>query len=312
MLTLTGFLFPYLVALATFRFLTGTVAYLRIVLVCSCVLIAISPWFVPEESRMLRFLASISATMLALKVIDIYLDIQHRRPINWKEYVDYIFNPFSLVRRSLGNERRPPYSENITRLVTGIIGCALAIAVLAGLFKLTWSSVPFVVEHASKVTALMLAIASGLSAAAAAWRLSGGAARDFMDRPFFARTPAEFWRRYNRNVQQFFWMNVYRGSRGRRAPIRTMILVFALSALLHEWLFFAAVGRMQGYQTAFFTLQGLAAASTARIKVSGKIALPWVVGTIAFNLLTSVLFFASINSITPFYSRELPRWLQGW
>jgi hypothetical protein len=91
-----------------------------------------------------------------------------------------------------------------------------------------------------------------------------------------------------------------------------MILVFALSALLHEWLFFAAVGRMQGYQIAFFTLQGLAAASTARIKVSGKIALPWVVGTIAFNLLTSVLFFASINSVTPFYSRELPRWLQGW
>ena len=261
---------------------------------------------------MLRFLASISAAMLALKVIDVSLDLKKQRTVTWQEYVDFLSNPFTLVRRSLSIERRPSPKENLLGLLGGSTNCAVAIAVLIGLFRLDWSNVPFLVEHIAKVTALMLAIASGLAGAAAIWRLCGGTARDFMDRPFVARTPAEFWRRYNRNVQQFFWQNVFNGNRSLRKPIRTMILVFGLSALLHEFLFYAAVGRLQGYQIAFFAMQGIAAASTARLKVRGKLALPWMAATMAFNLLTSVLFFASIHSVAPFYSRGLPEWLQGW
>jgi hypothetical protein len=133
-----------------------------------------------------------------------------------------------------------------------------------------------------------------------------------MDRPFTARTPADFWRRYNRNVQQFFWHDVFSGRSTRRAPILAMLLVFCLSALLHELLFYAAVGRVQGYQIAFFAIQGIAATLTARVKVKGRFLVPWVAGTLTFNLLTSVVFFASIHSIAPFYSRRLPVWLQGW
>ncbi len=261
---------------------------------------------------MLRFLASISATMLALKVIDFSLDLRQRRPVTWREYVEFISNPFTLVRRSLANERRPSPKENLRRLVLGTITCALAIALLMILFRLDWSNVPFLVEHVGKVTTLMLTITSGLSGAAAMWRLGGGTARDFMDRPFVARTPADFWRRYNRNVQQFFWQNIFIGNRSRQAPIRTMIIVFGLSALLHELLFYPAVGRLQGYQLVFFALHGLAAASTAHVKVRGRLVVPWIAATMIFNLLTSVLFFASIHSLTPFYSRGLPAWLQGW
>ena len=261
---------------------------------------------------MLRFLASISAATLTLKVIDVSLDIRRRREITWQEYVDFLCNPFTLVRRSLGSERRPSPKENLLGLLGGTIRCAFAIAALIGLFRFDWSNIPFLLEHVAKVTALMLAIASGLAGAAAIWRLSGGTARDFMDRPFVARTPAEFWRRYNRNVQQFFWQNVFSGTHSRRNPIRTMILAFGLSALLHELLFYAAVGRLQGYQMTFFAVQGIAAACTARLKVKGKLAAPWIAATMAFNLLTSVLFFASIHSVAPFYSRGLPDWLQGW
>ena len=158
----------------------------------------------------------------------------------------------------------------------------------------------------------MLSITFGLAAATALWRLCGGTARDYMDTPLAARTPAEFWRRYNRNMQQFFWHDIFKTSGGRRAPIRTMVLVFALSALLHELIFLAAIGRVQGYQTAFFAVQGLAAALTARVRVKGLLAIPWIVGTLFFNLLSSVLFFASIHGVVPFYSRGLPHWLQGW
>jgi hypothetical protein len=156
----------------------------------------------------------------------------------------------------------------------------------------------------------MLTITSALGAAAALWRLGGGTARDYMDRPFTASTPAEFWRRYNRNVHQFFWQDVFDGRRSRRAPIRSILLVFALSAGLHEFIFAAAIGEVQGYQTAFFLLQGVAAAATARCKVHGWRAIPWAAATLVFNLLSSVLFFASLHQVAPIYANGLPPWLR--
>jgi D-alanyl-lipoteichoic acid acyltransferase DltB (MBOAT superfamily) len=159
----------------------------------------------------------------------------------------------------------------------------------------------------------MVAIIGGLSALTALWRISGGAARDYMDRPFTARTPADFWRRYNRNMQQFFWEDLFKPLGGNRTPIRTTLWVFAVSALLHEFLFYAAIGRVQGYQTLFFSLHGVASAMTLRIRVKkGWTAVPWIVATLAFNLASSVFFFASIHAVVPFYAHGLPSWLQGW
>jgi hypothetical protein len=68
---------------------------------------------------------------------------------------------------------------------------------------------------------------------------------------------------------------------------------------------------VQGYQTGFFLLQGVAVAATARIKARGWRAVPWTAATFGFNLLSSVLFFASMNGLVPFYARGLPAWLGG-
>ena len=312
MLTFAGFLAPYLFALAAFPILVRRGSFLWMVPVGACVLMMSSPWLIPPESAILRFIASISAAMLALKVIDVSHDLARRRQVTWQAYINFLTNPFTLVRRSLPQERSPPPKESFQRFLAGSIACAVAVTAFMACFNFDWHGVPFLIEHVAKVSALMVAISSGLTCAAAIWRLSGGTARDFMDRPFIARTPAEFWRRYNRNVQQFFSQDVFSGNPSRRAPLRTMLFIFALSALLHELVFLAAVGRVQGYQTTFFAIQGLAAVSTARVKVRGKTVIAWVACTLAFNLLTSVLFFGSIQSIAPFYSRGLPAWLQGW
>ena len=69
---------------------------------------------------------------------------------------------------------------------------------------------------------------------------------------------------------------------------------------------------VQGFQTLFFLLQGIAVAATARVKPSGWRAIPWVVGTFAFNLLSSVLFFASWQGLVGFYAGGLPSWLLMW
>lgn len=312
LLTVVGFVAPYLLAFVAFPLVVKPGAPRWPAPFAICLLIVLSPWLVPASQPFLRFLASLSAVIAAVKVVDGWLDARLRMAPTGREYAAFLANPFVHVRRCLPLERRPAARADLSSLAWGSLGCACGIALLTKLQALDWHGLPFLVEHVSKVLALMLAITSGLAAAAALWRLSGGAARDYMDKPFTARTPADFWRRYNRNMHQFLWHDVFKTAGGRRAPLRTTLLVFALSAFMHELVFVAAVGRVQGYQSAFFSLQGLAALATARVRVAGWATVPWVAATLTFNLLSAVLFFASIHAVIPFYSRGLPQWLQGW
>jgi D-alanyl-lipoteichoic acid acyltransferase DltB (MBOAT superfamily) len=127
-----------------------------------------------------------------------------------------------------------------------------------------------------------------------------------------ASTPADFWRRYNRPVQQFFHEHVFLPTGGRRSPARATLLVFVISAVVHEYVFGIILGRVQGFQAAFFLIQGLAVIVTLRARPTGG--MKWIgrAATLAFNLVTSVLFFASLNQFLPFYSRPLPWPLSGW
>ena len=76
MLILAGFLAPYLVALAVFPHLAKRGPLAWGIPLGSCVLIALSPWLVPADSPLLRFLAAISAAMVAIKIVDVSLDIR--------------------------------------------------------------------------------------------------------------------------------------------------------------------------------------------------------------------------------------------
>src|SRR5262249_53115648 len=144
-------------------------------------------------------------------------------------FASFLGNPFSLVRRRLAEEPRPTARADLLTLGRGALGLAAGIGLLIGLFRVDWEGYPFLVEHAGKVAAFYVAVISGLDTGAALWRLSGGLARDYMENPFAARTPADFWRRYNRPMQQFFWEDVFKPAGGLRAPLRTILLVFVIS-----------------------------------------------------------------------------------
>jgi D-alanyl-lipoteichoic acid acyltransferase DltB (MBOAT superfamily) len=133
-----------------------------------------------------------------------------------------------------------------------------------------------------------------------------------MDAPLLAPTPADFWRRYNRPAQQFFHEDIFKPCGGRRAPIRATLATFAFSALAHEYVFGVILGRVQGYQTVFFLVQGLGVLVTMAWNPKGW--RRWVACALTnvFNVTTSVFFFASVNGIAPFYSQPLPAWLAGW
>ena len=76
--------------------------------------------------------------------------------------------------------------------------------------------------------------------------------------------------------------------------------------------FGVATGRVQGYQMIFFLINGCAVAATLHARPRGWQVVPWIAGTVAFNLGSSVFFFASLNAVVPFYSRGVPEWLRLW
>ena len=69
-----------------------------------------------------------------------------------------------------------------------------------------------------------------------------------------------------------------------------------------KYVFGIATGRVQGCQLLFFVLQGIAVTVTLRFRPRGWLQPFSILATIAFNLVTSVLFFQSVQALFPFYS----------
>ncbi len=271
--------------------------------------ILLTPLVIPPGARFVRWVSAIFAVLLVVKLLDLHIDAGRGRRPSARTFAAFLFNPASFVLRRLPDEPRPSTAKNLARFLLGTVGYVAATIALVRLFRVDWDRYPFAIEHCIKVIVLVLSLTGLLIAFVAIWRLLGGTGRDFMGNFLSARTPAEFWRWYNRPVQQFFCEDVFRIAGSRRTPMRAALTVFALSALLHEYVFSIAIGRVQGYQTTYFLLQGMAVAATMHVKPTGRRAIPWIALTLAFNLTSSVLFFASFHEVMPFYSRGLPAWL---
>jgi hypothetical protein len=293
---------------AFYASLRSTRATRTTLLVVVSLFILATPAIVPPQARLLRCVAAVNAVTTVIKLLDVHLGANGARRPGLRSFLGFLVNIFGLVHRKLEDLPRPPWRSDARRLVWNGLGFVGAAALVAAAFQVDWRSLPFVAEHATKVVAFFLALIPLSTAAAAAWRLAGGRGLDFMDNPFAARTPADFWRRYNRPVHQFMEQDVFLPLGGRRQPLWAAVAVFVVSAAIHEYLFSTAVGRVQGYQTGFFLVQGLAVAATARVKPRGVAAGGWVAATFAFNLLTGVLFFASVNRVLPFYDNPVPLW----
>jgi hypothetical protein len=265
--------------------------------------VAAAPLWVPGSEPVYRLAATLVTVGMLVKLYDLL--VGGTRP-PFREFLPYLFNVFLLVYRRRHAVTPRSREENLRALGWAIVKTAVTLPFCVWAFRARWDGIPFLVEHIAKAGTIALTIEPGCAACAALWRLSGHAARDFMIAPMLASTPAEFWRRYNRPVQQFFHEDLFLPLGGRRAPARATFRAFVVSALIHEYVFGIIIGRVQGYQALFFLIQGLAVIATLRARPRG--AMKWIAraGTLTFNLVTSVLFFASWDQFLPFYSRPLP------
>jgi len=272
--------------------------------------ILLAPLVVPPEATFARFLASVCSLLIGTKIYDLNLDADQTSRLGWGALLAFLPNWGSMVLRRLVLEPRPSQRDNWVRLARGLAGLGVSLAILCWLFRFDWSGQPFAIEHSVKVVALFCALIPAGGISICLWRLAGGQTRDWFDSFFLARTPADFWRRYNRPVQQFFFEDVFKRVGGFRSPARATLVTFTVSGVVHEYVFALATGRVRGYQMIFFLIHGCAVAATWRARPQGWRAVPWIGATWAFNLASSVFFFANLNGVLPFYSRGIPEWLK--
>lgn len=273
------------------------------------VAILLLPLMVPAGYPIRRAALVFVSVTAALKLYDVHRATQLIRPPSWPAYLRFTVHPFTLVERKFIDEVQPPVRQNLICLARGLAIGVIGFALCLRFWQIDFADVPFAVEHVVKTVVLMALVFGVTEVVTAAWRLPGWRARPHLSNFFLARTPADFWRRYSRVISQFLHEDVFKHVGGRRAPVRATLIVFAVSGLIHEYAFGIVTERVQGYQMAFFMVQGLAVAATRRIKPKGSHAVLWTAGTIVFNLATSVLFFASVNQIWPFWSAGAPVFL---
>jgi len=259
-----------------------------------------APFVIAPAHHAGRFAIVLIASGLGIKVYDLAREASAGRVPTLRTYVRFMTNTFWHVLRRQPPPPRARGRELMTMLVRfPTAAAALAVAYLV--FRIDWSRFPFLLEHAAKVLAVYAVLVPLANGFAAEWRFLGQPALDTMRHPLLALTPADFWRRWNQPTQLFLHAHVFAPAGGWRAPVRATLITFAVSGLAHEYVLGVAAHRVQYVQLCFFMLQGVAVVATLRLRPRGPAAVAGWALTLVFNLASSILFFASVQQIFPFY-----------
>jgi D-alanyl-lipoteichoic acid acyltransferase DltB (MBOAT superfamily) len=250
---------------------------------------------------------------VALKVVDSF---RRDRSLTFHEYLWFLVPFPSLAVVYPNHKRRLAKPDNpwpqLIRLILGVAGVTAGFALTSAARHASLLQSHFVLDHCCKIVLFLVTIESLSRVLFALGRLAGFATTPVIENSFMARSPAEFWRRYNRRVHDWMFLNIFLPAGGRSAPTRGVIAVFVFSAALHEAAFAIATSRVEGLQASFFLLQipGVLASGTlerfSRRGVVGRVVAHAF--TIIYMGATSALFFTSLSRVFPFiYAGGPPR-----
>ncbi|MEN6577992.1 MAG: MBOAT family O-acyltransferase [Phycisphaerales bacterium] len=262
----------------------------------------------------IRWTVALVLVIFLLHMWDLHLDPCRGSRLRLRSYMVFLADYAWSVARS-GDDYGARLSARQHVLDAGryVAEFCIASAVMVAVFRIDWRTQPFLLEHAVKSTCLGMWIVYAFQANTVLWRLAGAPAAFFMVSNILgACSPADFWRRWNRPMHRWLLENVFKPLSRWKNPRVATLATFAVSGLLHEYLFAVALRRVTGYVTVFFLLQGAAVLLTRRFKPAGWLVLPAAAGTFAFNTVSTVLLLIPVNERVSFYVNDVPRWANPW
>lgn len=263
-----------------------------------------TPLAVGPEHTFIRFLLGVQAAFLYFGMLDVNRTVARGGRPDLEAYLLFLAHPLHLVFSRMDEEPGPGRRANLLRLARSAVEISVGVAAirLAFRYEADLAAAGFWIEHAVKCVAFYPALDGSVVGLVALWRLAGGRAIDVYRDPILATTPADFWRRYNRVVGKFLFENVARPVGGFRRPALATMAAFAFSAALHEYVFGIAIGEVQGYQTVFFLVHGVAVVATQRVDPVGLASRAlWTLATLVFNLATLAVFALSLDQTVRWY-----------
>jgi hypothetical protein len=279
---------------------SGRLAWLLLPAILICVV------SVPADRIGFRALAAFLVNEVALKVVDAF---RRPAPMSFRDYMWFLI-PIPAMAVVFPNHKRrlaiaDPPQPHLIRISVGTMIFALIVVLLHALNRLPILQSSFVFDHLVKFALFIPAIEAVSQALYGLERLAGFDVKPVIRSAFLARTPAEFWRRYNNRVHDWLERHVFVPTGGRRRPVRGVAIVFTFSGLLHEAMFGLATSRWDGSQLLFFLIQIPAVLASPRLERFGRrhsaVGRSLVrLATIAFFAATSALFFRGMSRVFPF------------
>ncbi len=274
---------------------------LPLVIIASWAILYTLPWFAGDNIVLRGATTLACCAILAPKLLDAWISPDTWSASPFRDWMRYLLNPFVLCYRRHLSEKPGSAEHHRALLIRGFLEVFIGVMLLSWAFSVDWTNSPFWLEHVTKLVGAYLAFFDGgFVLANGLLGLTGVTYMEFSRHPVLARTPADFWRRYNRDAGRFLLEDVY-AQLGRLQRDLRICLVFLLNGLLHEYLVLVMTGHVAKVLLAFFLLQAVAVTLTWRMRPSGRTSVLGVILTMAFNVTSAVLFFVAIDGIFPWY-----------
>jgi hypothetical protein len=224
--------------------------------------VTVSPFFLPEQWAMVRFFWAMCAMLAWL----------HLAEVLWNKTPDPAMQE-NLLRFVLYATNAPTTHWPADRAgrrrarVVGVKRVARALAKAPGLLVLVALSTVWPELHDVLPLHVFWAVWAGYFGATGLFDLATGANMVLMGveldemfhLPPLASSPRDFWsRRWNMAFRDMCHRLIFEPLGGRRHLVRSVLVVFAFSALVHEYLVVAALGTTAGFMTVFFMSHGVA------------------------------------------------------
>ncbi|MCP4363691.1 MAG: hypothetical protein GY800_00075 [Planctomycetes bacterium] len=161
-----------------------------------------------------------------------------------------------------------PTSVILRNALTGTACGLLATALLALNWNLAWWKVSPVVDYITLGLEYYLLLMFVTTMLIAVYRLLGYEVAEFFKAPLYAMSPFEFWRRWNKPMQEWLVYNVFRvfgRVSGRKRFATGVFLSFVASGLLHEYAVSLASCTINGFMLTYFMIQSFACLLSIRL-----------------------------------------------
>jgi hypothetical protein len=269
-------------------------------------------FIIPREHVVQRAITALLNVDLFFRLIDFTRQSRSGKleNVRWADYCRFLI-PFPMLLVVFGQKDRRLRSDQrnsaeFLRLVLSSVGVALGFVLVFGANKAPALQSSFLLDHVTKLFIFIFTVESLARVVCSLERLAGYDTTPLVDRAFLARTPADFWRRWNNRINVWLYWNAFVPAGGRRAPARGVWAACLLSAVLHEVAFTIATSQFTGYQFIFFAIQAPAIFLSRTLE---RLTVQWGTAgvvfahaaTVLWMACTSAFFLHGVDLIFPFY-----------